>query len=113
MVHQIELVMDFIVPILSLAVFVVFYMNVGKFVAGESKKIFIMLTIFLGLNFLRSLFMDYWEITQFLQGNTSDEKRETIELIAHIIQLIGLAILIYTSMIFKRFAKKLEKVIGD
>ena len=116
MVHQIEFVLDWVVLILSLAVFIVFYMNVGKFVPGEGKKIFTLITVFLGLNFITFLVIDVWGILHFLtmqKWPASSETEESIKAIGHILQILGLGVLIYISMIFKRFAKKLEKARGD
>lgn len=113
MVHPIEFALDWIVLILSPTVFIIFLTYIHNFVPGEGKKIFTLLTAFLGFNFLTFLIVDGFEILQFLtvRGEGS-ELESTIETIAHIFQIIGLSIFLYIAIQFRGFAKKLEKARG-
>jgi len=111
-IQTFEIMLDWIVLILSLVVFFIFYVNLGKFVGGEAKRIFTFLTIFLGIFFLSLLVTDGLEIANFLtlhKGPITEDLEESAELIAHILQIIGLGIIFYASVIFMNFAKRLEK----
>ena len=103
--------LDLITLILSLAVFFVFFLNVKKFTPGEGKRIFVLLTVFLGINFLSLLFFEGFEVAEFLKiiKGVSEGIEESIEIAFHILQIIGLSILFYLSVIFANFAEKLEK----
>lgn len=103
--------LDLITLILSLVVFFVFFMNISKFVPGEGKRIFVLLTVFLGMNFFSLLFFEGFEIAEFLEivEGGAEGIEEPIEIAFHILQIIGLCILFYISVIFADFAKKLEK----
>ena len=111
----IEFMLDWIVLILSLVVFFIFYVNLGKFVGGEAKRIFTFLTIFLGIFFLSVLAKEGLSIAHFLnllKVPISEEMEESTKVIAHVLQIIGLGVLFYASVIFMNFAKKLEKMKG-
>lgn len=107
-----EFVFDVIVLILALVVFATFLLNIFKFIPGEAKRIFLLLTVFLGVYFISLAAADSLEIAHSLglhKGQLTEELTETAELIAHILQAIGLSILFYISVIFSNFVKKLEK----
>jgi len=104
--------LDLITLILSLVVFFVFFMNINKFAPGEGKRIFVFLTVFLGINFLSLLFFEGFEIAGFLKiiKGGVEGIDEPIEIAFHILQIIALGILFYISVIFANFAKRLEKI---
>ena len=108
----IEFIFDWIILILSLTVFISFLWNIFKFVPGEAKRIFMLLTIFLGVYFMSLLAIDSLSILHFLglhKGQLTVELDKTAELVAHIFQAIGAIILFYIAIIFVNFIKKLEK----
>ena len=108
----IEFGFDVLILILSLVVFFVFLFNINKFVEGESKKIFTLLLAFLLVHFLSLVAVDLLEIvhaTGLYKEPLTEELEDTAELVAHILQLIGLGILFYMTVLFANFAKKLEK----
>lgn len=109
---EIEFALDWIILILSLAVFFIFYINLGKFAGGEAKRIFAFLTIFLGIFFLSVLAKEGMDIAHFLKlhkGPISGEMEEFAKITAHIMQIIGLGVIFYASVVFANFTKKLEK----
>lgn len=111
-IQSFEFMLDWVVLILSLVVFFIFYVNLGKFVSGEAKRIFTFLTVFLGIFFLSVLAKEGLSIAHFLtlyKGTISEEMEESANAIGHILQIIGLGIIFYASVIFMNFAKRLEK----
>lgn len=110
----IEFVFDVFILVLAMMVFIIFsrYLFLNSFMPGEAKKIFELLTVFVGLLFLSFLSTDILEIAHALgihKTPLTEELEETADLIAHIFQAIGLCILFYSSVIFSNFAKKLKK----
>lgn len=111
MMAWIVFVLHSLVLILSLIVFIIFFIYINSFAAGEAKMIFILLTIFLGVYFLAHLSADGLELAQFLSKREfGEELIGTTEVMEHIFQAIGLGILFYISILFRSFAKKLEKI---
>ncbi|MBS3103145.1 hypothetical protein J4458_06915 [Candidatus Woesearchaeota archaeon] len=110
MAHLIEFVLDWIVLLLSPTVFIIFLLHIHNFASGEGKKMFTLLTVFLGLNFLTFLIVDGFEILQFLtvKGEGS-ELEKSVEAAAHLFQVISLSVFLYIAILFRGFAKKLEK----
>ena len=104
--------LDLMTLILSLVVFFVFFVNINKFAPGEGKRIFMLLTVFLGINFFSLLFFEGFEIAEFLKiiKGGVEGIEEPVEMVFHILQIIGLITLFYISVIFANFAKKLEKI---
>jgi|SRR3989344_525938 len=110
----IEFVFDLFILILAMTVFIIFsrYLFLNSFMPGEAKKIFELLTVFVGILFLSFLSTDVLEIAHVLgvhKAPLTEELEETADLIAHILQTISLCILFYISVIFSNFAKKLKK----
>ncbi len=115
MVHivQVEFVFDWLILLMSLIVFIVFVRYIYGFVPGEAKRIFMLLTVFLGIYSLSLLSIEGLEIAHFLtihKAPLTEEMEETADLIAHILQAIGLGVLFYIAVLFRQFTKRLEKV---
>lgn len=109
----IEFAVDWLVLILSIAVFFIFYRQSTKLSGGEGKRILILLTFFLGISMFTFLFGESLEILHFLTFNKleiTEEFEETAAIIGRIFQIIGLGVLFYISAIFSGFADELGKI---
>lgn len=106
----VEFVLHILILLLSFIAFIIFLVYINNFVPGEAKRIFALLTIFLGVYFLSHLSADIREIAEFLsKGQFSEELAGTTTIIEHILQAISLSFLFYIAVLFRGFAKKLEK----
>ena len=112
-VEGIDLIIDFVLLILSLMAFFIFIWHLDKFAPGEAKKIFVWITVFLGMNFLAFLTIESFEISSLLglyKGKASENIEETVELVSHLMEIAALAVLLYAAVMFAKFSGKLEKI---
>ena len=110
---MIENILDIVIVVLPLIIFMIFLFYLNSFVPGEAKKIFVLLAIFTGTYFLAALSIEGFEILHNLrlyQGTVTEEAEESLDLVAHTLQFIGLCILFYVAIQFRSFAKKLEDI---